>query len=364
MCRLGLVAVALVFVCAGCTRDRAEREQAEWARNRRRALRLLDRVEREGWHGELSPSARRLLFQYARFASDEMAARAIRSGDRNVQGLMARLLEMSELVHRSRESSFVVKHVGAAISSKESKRYALILHRNFLSHEGVVLALSLLEDPDPEIRMWAVGSLCNPQYHGVEVAEEVVRHLRDPDRRVALTAAEGLCELRHPHVARLLREHAETVDDPGVRESALKSASQIERHLQWKPTLPDWAKKRYPTSPRPPEPFRLLIPADGAEGVPSIPTFTWEEARYALHYELTVSRDISFTSCVAGMNHIQTNEYRIWDENRLAPATWYYWRVKALNHHGETVNAGGPWRFRTASAEGGSPTPPDAKGGD
>ena len=228
--------------CLGCVRSMEEREEARVEKHRRQGIKLLDAIEREGYRWPERPkAAKRLIHQLVPYVASEMTTRALRPGDRNVRHLMIDLLQTTERsVHSSVKDAF--RRHARHVSDKEGKRIAIILHRKFPSEEGYRLALSLLEDPDPEVRMWAVGSLCrDPPWFGIQAAEEIAKRLHDGDRDVAKVAAGSMSFLGHPHVAAILREHAQRIEDPLVKDIALRSARRIDDALKWR-GLPDWAR--------------------------------------------------------------------------------------------------------------------------
>ena len=102
------------------------------------------------------------------------------------------------------------------------------------------MEVRLLEDPDPEVRMWAVGGLCSdPPHFGIQAAEVIAERLHDEERDVAKFTADSMSSLKHAHVAAVLREHAPRISDPLVKDLALRSARSIDDALRWR-GLPDW----------------------------------------------------------------------------------------------------------------------------
>jgi hypothetical protein len=98
----------------------------------------------------------------------------------------------------------------------------------------------------------------------------------------------------------------------------------------------------------PPTPV-LVGPANGATGVATIPTLTWNASTVPASYYVQVSTDPGFVTLVVDQADIVTASY--------APClTWnavYYWRVLAANSAGKS--AWSPvWTFRTVL----TPTPP------
>ncbi len=89
-------------------------------------------------------------------------------------------------------------------------------------------------------------------------------------------------------------------------------------------------------------------PANGAGGQPDQPLLRWRARRDAMLYGLQVSTDSTFaTNLLTDLTLSQRDSsYAL---AGLAPATTYYWRVRANN--GGSVSAWpAPWRFRTGVA--------------
>ncbi len=244
--RSAIVSVLLgLGPCLGCVRSMEQREEARVQKYSRQGIKLLDGVEREGYRGgEWPQSANRIVFQLAPYVVDEMVTRALRPGDNHCRHLMVSLLEQTRTAGGTFGIGRTVGRRLGEVSDKEGKRIAIILHRRFPSEEGYRLALSLLEDPDPEVRMWAVGSLCSEHpWFGIQAAEEIAKRLHDEVRDVAKVTAGEMSSLRHPHVAALLRDHAERIEDPLVKRVALQSSKSIDDALKWL-GLPDWARSQ------------------------------------------------------------------------------------------------------------------------
>jgi hypothetical protein len=98
----------------------------------------------------------------------------------------------------------------------------------------------------------------------------------------------------------------------------------------------------------PPAPV-LVGPANGATGVATIPTLTWNASTVPASYYVQVSTDPGFATLVVDQADIVTNSFAarvMWD-------AVYYWRVLAANSAG--TSAWSPvWTFRTVL----TPTPP------
>jgi hypothetical protein len=96
-------------------------------------------------------------------------------------------------------------------------------------------------------------------------------------------------------------------------------------------------------------------PSDGATGVSTRPTLTWQATAYTQGYILQVGTDATFSTNVVINEFVQGTSYS-YTQADLALNTIYYWRVQALNGAGS-----GPWSvvrsFRTVTAQAGM-TPP------
>ncbi|HEY6940953.1 fibronectin type III domain-containing protein [Dokdonella sp.] len=76
----------------------------------------------------------------------------------------------------------------------------------------------------------------------------------------------------------------------------------------------------------------LLTPADGATGVSTGTTLTWDALAGAASYTVEVATDPGFTNIVATQSGITTTSYAT---SGLNPNTTYYWHVKATNGCGD-----------------------------
>lgn len=103
------------------------------------------------------------------------------------------------------------------------------------------------------------------------------------------------------------------------------------------------------TPPAPPTAPVLASPANGATGVASNPTLTWNASSGAGSYRLQVSTDAGLTTTVIDQSNIVTTSYVL---TGLASSTTFYWRVNASNTGG-TSGYSTIWNFTTAA-----PPPP------
>jgi hypothetical protein len=88
--------------------------------------------------------------------------------------------------------------------------------------------------------------------------------------------------------------------------------------------------------------FNNLSPSDGAMNRQRIVSLDWEDAEYALEYDVYVwpaaeARPTSPTEAATGVS--------TWTTALLPEAAWHKWQVVARNQSGE--RAGAEWRFRT-----------------
>lgn len=93
--------------------------------------------------------------------------------------------------------------------------------------------------------------------------------------------------------------------------------------------------------------FTLLAPANGASGVGLGPFFDWTEATTALDYRFVLDDDADFSSpsfseLTGGLSSVSTST------GTLAPATRYFWSVRAINPSGETPSTPANATFVTA----------------
>jgi len=101
----------------------------------------------------------------------------------------------------------------------------------------------------------------------------------------------------------------------------------------------------YSSSAIPPVPT-LSSPTDGATGVATKPTLSWNASTGATSYTLQVSTSSSFSSFAVNQSGINTTSYAV---SGLANSTTYYWRVNATNSNG-TSDWSSIWSFTTVSA--------------
>src|SRR5690606_34807138 len=78
----------------------------------------------------------------------------------------------------------------------------------------------------------------------------------------------------------------------------------------------------------------LVSPADGATGVGTAPTLSWNAAAGAASYTLEVATDAGFTNIVVSQSGLATTSFAV---PGLSPATTYFWRVSAVNGCGSTL---------------------------
>jgi hypothetical protein len=101
-----------------------------------------------------------------------------------------------------------------------------------------------------------------------------------------------------------------------------------------------------------PEPPTLASPTNGATGVSTAPTLTWNASGGASSYQLQVSSNSSFSSTVVNQSGITGTSYGV---TGLSNNTLYYWRVNASNASG-TSSYSTAWSFTTAGLAS-PPTP-------
>jgi len=105
------------------------------------------------------------------------------------------------------------------------------------------------------------------------------------------------------------------------------------------------------TTPPPPPPAPVLAsPANGATGVATNPTLTWNASAGAASYRIQVSTDSTFATTFTDLSGQKTTSV---SANGLAPATRYFWHVNATNAGGTSAYSV-PFSFTTAA---GSPPP-------
>jgi outer membrane protein OmpA-like peptidoglycan-associated protein len=98
-----------------------------------------------------------------------------------------------------------------------------------------------------------------------------------------------------------------------------------------------------------PAPPILATPTNGATGVATNPTLTWNASSEAASYRLQVSTDPTFASTTADQSGITTTSYSL---SGLATGTTYYWHINATNSAGTSAYST-TWSFTTAA-----PPPP------
>ncbi len=108
--------------------------------------------------------------------------------------------------------------------------------------------------------------------------------------------------------------------------------------------------------------FSLLDPSSGAIGVPTTPTFDWEDS-FSVEtptYTIQVALDQGFSNLVVNQSGLTTTSFT--PGTALADGTVYWWQVLAVRSTGTVVATGAPWQFTTFSATPGpftlsAPTP-------
>jgi hypothetical protein len=93
-----------------------------------------------------------------------------------------------------------------------------------------------------------------------------------------------------------------------------------------------------------PEPPTLASPSNGATGVSTAPTLTWNASGGATSYQLQVSTNSSFSTRVVNQSGITGTSYGV---TGLSNSTLYYWRLNATNASG-TSSYSTAWSFTTA----------------
>jgi hypothetical protein len=102
------------------------------------------------------------------------------------------------------------------------------------------------------------------------------------------------------------------------------------------------AKYSIPTVPSAPT---LASPSNGATGISTSPTLTWNAVTGATGYELQVSTSSGFTTTVVNQTSLTNTSY---SASGLSNSTLYYWRVRAKNSAG-TGSYSSVWSFTTSS---------------
>lgn len=93
----------------------------------------------------------------------------------------------------------------------------------------------------------------------------------------------------------------------------------------------------------PPQPFTLSSPANGASGLSSKLTLSWNASSDAESYRLEVATDSGFTKKVLDRTDLLGTGLVV----TLSYSTTYYWRVTAENRFGTTRATDAPRRFTT-----------------
>jgi hypothetical protein len=99
----------------------------------------------------------------------------------------------------------------------------------------------------------------------------------------------------------------------------------------------------FTTVPLPPPPPTLVSPSNGATGVSTSPTLSWNTSSGATSYNLQVSYYANFYWSVVNLTGITATSYAV---SGLSYNTTYYWRVSATNSSG-TSDWPTAWSFVT-----------------
>lgn len=94
----------------------------------------------------------------------------------------------------------------------------------------------------------------------------------------------------------------------------------------------------------------LTAPANGSNGVSTLPTFTWNAASQASSYLLEVATDAGFTNVVYTTT-VNSASHDLPGGSELDTSTTYFWRVTASNSCGDGSTSS-TYLFTTASAPG------------
>ncbi|MGA9364840.1 MAG: LamG-like jellyroll fold domain-containing protein [Bacteroidota bacterium] len=110
-----------------------------------------------------------------------------------------------------------------------------------------------------------------------------------------------------------------------------------------------WSFTTISSAPPPPT---LLAPSNGATGISTSPTLSWNSSTGATSYRLQVSTDTSFSPTVFDQSGITTTSYSV---SGLANSTTYYWHVNASNEGGPSAWSS-TWSFTTLGPAPPAPT--------
>ena len=103
-----------------------------------------------------------------------------------------------------------------------------------------------------------------------------------------------------------------------------------------------------------PGPFGLLAPASGETNVELLPLFNWAEAWLTGEYELIIDDDSDFSSPLAQIGGLLAPPFTP-STFALAPATTYWWKVRATNLIGTTESSPAGGFFTTTDIAEPSP---------
>lgn len=92
-----------------------------------------------------------------------------------------------------------------------------------------------------------------------------------------------------------------------------------------------------------PAPVTLVSPPDLSSGLPTTVTLIWTTSPAADHYRVQVAPDSLFANIVIDDSTLTDSSRHV---SSLAPASSYWWRIRARNASGES-SWSGPWQFAT-----------------
>ncbi|HZE95446.1 MAG TPA: hypothetical protein VE981_00310 [Planctomycetota bacterium] len=101
----------------------------------------------------------------------------------------------------------------------------------------------------------------------------------------------------------------------------------------------------FTTQGMPPGAFTMVSPSNGATGVSTLPTLTWNASSGAISYRVELSRNVGFTIIVVDQSGITTTSFTV--TTTLLPTTIYFWRITAVNAGGNTMAVSSPFSFTT-----------------